>query len=46
MERRNFIDLFIAGVGASLILPAQVFAKGKENNMAGGYYQAKPRTMK
>jgi hypothetical protein len=42
MERRNFIDLFIAGVGASLILPAQVFAKGKENNMTGGITKQNP----
>jgi superoxide reductase len=41
MERRNFIGLSIAGVGASLISPAQVLAKAKENNMAGGVFYTK-----
>ena len=41
MERRNFIALSIAGVGASLISPAQALAKGKEKNMAGGVFYTK-----
>ena len=41
MERRDFIGLSVAGVGASLLSSKQVFAGTQQQSMAGGVYFTK-----
>ena len=41
MERRNFIQLGLAGVGAGLVAPKLVLAGNGQKNMAGGVFYTK-----
>jgi superoxide reductase len=41
MQRRDFINMGLAGLGASFVAPKLVLAKSGQNNMAGGVFYTK-----